>query len=231
MPSVPVPRPPGAVILAGVLFALLGGLVPPAARASTIYACVKPRSGATRIVGAKARCRHGEKRMSWSTTGPREPVGAAGAPGAPGGPGAEGKPGVASAYSIFTSESAQVATGKESLLIAKTIPPGSYVAFFKTNLVAEAETPGFVEAACLLGYRPGTATTGEATDIDLSAWTAALAPKEAKDFQAISPIAMQAAFTTKVTVTLAAGCLSFAGAVNPHSAYAQLQAVGVSSIG
>ena len=90
---------------------LLGALAAaPQAEAQTIHACVKKNGGAVRIVGAKTKCKKGESKLSWGTTGPagttglRGLLGAAGATGATGATGPMG-PG-ATKDSLFEAPSA-----------------------------------------------------------------------------------------------------------------------------
>jgi hypothetical protein len=54
-----------------------------AASATKIYTCVN-KGGPMRLVGAKAKCKHGERKVSWNTSGPAGAPGATGAAGSPG---------------------------------------------------------------------------------------------------------------------------------------------------
>jgi hypothetical protein len=211
---------------------VLAAALPDTAGASTIHACVRPASGATRIVSARARCRRGEKRMSWSTSGPQGPAGPPGAPGSPGAAGPEGKPGIGPAYSTSSRELVELTKGKTTLLLAEALPPGSYVVSFKTNLGANSKTPGYAQALCGLYYNPGLSVATEGTSIDGSIWNEALTEVGAGEWSVGTTVQMQGAFSTKVTVTVAAGCLApSSGAVAGLSIFSQLQAIGVSSIG
>jgi hypothetical protein len=194
---------------------------------------VKQKSGATRIVGAKAKCRRGEKKLSWNTAGSRGPAGAPGSPGAGGADGRAGANGAASAYSVVEPGSVLVPTSKETTVLAKTLPPGSYVLVAKTNATSEAEKPGWVDVLCALLYRPGTSVSGEATTIDLSGWETALAQLGPTEFRAGGTVAMQGTLTSKVTNTVAMICVSLTAGLPPpvHATYSQLQAFGVTSIG
>jgi hypothetical protein len=58
-----------------------------------LTACASTRDGALRLVASTARCRRGERPVSWSVRGPAGPRGAAGAPGAPGPAGSAGATG------------------------------------------------------------------------------------------------------------------------------------------
>lgn len=65
----------------------------PQADAATIYACVKKKDGAVRIVSRSARCKRSEKKISWNSVGPAGKNGLPGAPGAKGETGARGETG------------------------------------------------------------------------------------------------------------------------------------------
>jgi hypothetical protein len=65
----------------------------PQADASTIYACVKKKSGTARFVSQKTKCRKSETRMSWNTSGTSGKNGANGLAGSQGAAGKEGKEG------------------------------------------------------------------------------------------------------------------------------------------
>ena len=79
------------VVLTAAGALLLGALAAaPQAEAQTIHACVKKKGGAVRIVGAKTKCKKGETKLSWNTTGPAGITGLAGLPGATGATGATG---------------------------------------------------------------------------------------------------------------------------------------------
>jgi hypothetical protein len=55
-------RTTGLALVAGVSAA--AAVAAGSAQAASIHACVKPKSGTTRIVGAKAKCHHGEQKLS-----------------------------------------------------------------------------------------------------------------------------------------------------------------------
>src|SRR5262245_28162345 len=73
----------GALLLAGLATA-------PQASAGTIYACVK-KNGAVRIVTKRARCKRGEKKLSWNSEGVRGKNGTNGKNGANGTNGTNGQ--------------------------------------------------------------------------------------------------------------------------------------------
>jgi len=125
--------------------ALLAALAPPA-QAAMIYACVKKRTGAVRIVARTTRCRRGESRQSWNTTGP------AGANGANGTNGTNGANGAVAGYTA-TSEGMELQPEKETVVLTKAIPAGSYL------VIAEpaAADLGFGDLASTVGSAMSTA--------------------------------------------------------------------------
>jgi hypothetical protein len=229
-------RMPAATLIAVTLLAvLIGSLGAESALAGSIHACVRPKSGATRIVGAKAKCRRGEQKLSWSTTGPRGAPGksgATGAPGAPGEAGNEGKAGsngAAALYSAF-AEGPTVLTGGATLL-TKVLPPGSYAVSSKTMLVGESEAEGWAGASCILGDTPGILTGEEPTPLDQAGWAAVLADVSPKHFIAAGTLSLQGALTSKVTSTITVGCAgdSPVGTV-ARAEFSQLQVLSVTSV-
>jgi hypothetical protein len=224
------------VMLIGALAASLAVLAAQAADAATIRACVKPKSGATRIVGAKAKCRRGEQKLSWNTSGPagaRGVPGAAGTPGATGPPGNEGKAGsngAAALYSAFAQGPTSLTGGKT--LLTKVLPPGSYAVFTKTLLVGESEAAGgWAGAFCILGDTPGIASGEEATALDEAAWEAALVEVSPKHISARGTLSLQGALTSKVTSTITFGCGGESSPATVASAeFSQLQVLSVTSV-
>lgn len=216
----------GLLLAASALAAAL--LTASGAEAATIHACVRPKSGATRIVGAKAKCHHGEQKLSWSTEGPR---GAAGANGASGAPGAAGANGSGPLFSAVSGTQPHI-TPEGTLLVSKVVPPGSYMIWGKTDFL-ESSTKrelGFVD--CSLGSHPGTTATGETTALDGGVSELELGEREAGSFRADVTVPLQGAMTSTVTSTLLIECGKEEG-VTPTitSVLAQLQALGVTSIG
>jgi hypothetical protein len=194
-----------ALTLLAVLFALSAG----SAVASTIHACVKPESGVTRIVGAKAKCHHGEHKLSWDTTGPKGPAGANGAPGAAGTEGKAGANGAGTIFEAGNSSSVPIPPAGGALVVSKVLPPGSYTAAAKTTLVAESSVKGFTLAECFLEDQPGTDGTGETAVEDGAAWAAPLGEKTATSWLADSPLILDGSLTSSVTSTLSMVCLDF----------------------
>jgi len=105
---------------------------------STIYACVKRKGGAVRIVARTSRCKKSERKLSWNTTGPagasgprgrtgsRGPSGAAGASGSPGNNGAAR--GFVDANPPTSGEYVHLpGSGSPFVVATLNLPTGSYV--------------------------------------------------------------------------------------------------------
>jgi hypothetical protein len=205
-----------------------------AAQASTIHACVKPKSGATRIVSAKTTCHHGEQKLAWSTTGQAGPQGSAGPHGSAGPQGSEGKAGTNGAGALFSASLGRIELKlTESVTFTKTVPPGSYMIWVKSDFVAESNKVGFEDSVCLLEDRPGTTNTGETELLDAGAWAGELGEEAAAEFFGEGAIPMQATLTSSVTSTLSVTCFEDheTPGVKVQLARAQLQALAVTSIG
>jgi hypothetical protein len=199
-----------------------------AAQASTIHACVKPKTGATRIVSAKAKCHHGEQKLSWSTTGPAGPQGSAGLQGS------EGKAGTNGAGALFSASLGENELKEGAgVTFTKAVPPGSYMIWAKSDLVAGSNKVGFEDSFCLLEDRPGTTNTGEAALLDEGAWAGELGEEEPGEFSGEVADSMQATLTSSVTSTLSVSCFvdHETPGVKVRMALAQLQALAVTSIG
>jgi hypothetical protein len=69
--------------------------IAPEAGAATIYACVKNKTGTARVFTKKPKCKKGETRLSWNTTGPAGRDGTNGIGGAVGKEGSAGQEGAA----------------------------------------------------------------------------------------------------------------------------------------
>ncbi|HSZ12927.1 MAG TPA: hypothetical protein VK790_02710 [Solirubrobacteraceae bacterium] len=193
---------------------LLAFAVASAAGATTIYACVSKKSGAMRVVSAKAKCRHGEHRLSFSSTGSAGPAGAPGAPGAAGKQGTSGV-GVDFGTSRVGSEPTRLATGGEDVVLSRTLPAGSYLVSAQVTLLAgEAKTPLFVVVACGIADSAGTPEILEPAGkaIDESVWLQTLAPTgTAGEYGGDTDMPLQAQLTTTTSTTLALICVPIEG--------------------
>jgi hypothetical protein len=196
---------PKTFIGTSAAIALLALAAAPAAGAATIYACVSKKSGAMRIVSAKTKCRHGEHKLSWSSTGPAGPAGAPGAPGAAGAPGANG---VGADYSSFSfGPDALGASETGDIVVSKTIPAGTYFVSGKTVVGGTAKkTKVFVGVICELVDSSSTPRLVEPKEaIDLGEWVQQLSEKGTESLGATT-MEMQGQLTTTVPTTLALVC-------------------------
>ena len=228
MPTTPLPRP---YQLLAVTAAAVAILTTSTAHAATIHACVKSRSGATRIVGAKAQCHRGEHKLSWNTSGPSGPAGAHGVPGATGAPGANGSGPLFSAVSGGTLTEI---TPTETVLVSKIVPPGAYMVWAKLDLLASSGQREPMQPGCELQDRAGTTGAGQPDIFDQDIVESPLEETEpgSKLFSASIPVPLQGTLTSTVTSTLSVQC-SIPEGTTPkvESFLSQLQALAVSSVG
>jgi hypothetical protein len=199
-----------AVVAAGAL--AIGALVyaAPQAEAATVYVCANRDSGVVRMVARTARCRRGESKLSWSTTGPAGANGANGAngkDGAQGREGAQGKEGAVGKNGLngavagyFASNFGPVwfTEAVEVTVVSKTIPPGNYLVFAKTAIYSTAGAAVRAGAVCEL--------LDNGTVIDASLWTQTLAKWGGGTFMGESTLPEQAALSTKEPTTLTLTC-------------------------
>ncbi len=199
-----------------------------AAQASTIHACVKPKSGATRIVGAKTKCHQGEQKLSWNTSGAQGPAGPTGAPGAAG---AEGKPGANGSGIDFVAVKDSVALPKEvgTVVLTKVLPPGAYDFGSKTVLVGVSGTKSFTQVLCEIEDSPGTTGVGEQTIEDASGSVTQLAELEPGEFLSNDTLVLEGSFSSKATSTLTVVCEN-SGSATVSAAATTLNALNVTAI-
>ncbi len=134
----------GVLALAGAAAALmlcsLGAATE--AQASTLYACVE-KNGSAHVYAKKPKCKKGESKLSWNTTGPAGKNGANGSNGASGANGSNGANGAAVGYfaeqsgGTFLSGTVTKLNGLE-----KTLPAGSYLVSANVPLEGYAEQAG-----------------------------------------------------------------------------------------
>jgi hypothetical protein len=203
--------------------ALLALAAAPAASAARIYTCVDTKSGAMRLVAAKAKCKHGEHKLSWNAAGPAGAQGAPGSPGAAGAPGAQGANGVGADYTSLNFGPANLAaTEKGDVVVTKTIPAGTYFVNAKTIVGGEATKLVFVGVICEIVDSSGTVGVVELPQaLDLSEWQQPLGNSSGSEYSGASTIAMQAQLTTTEPTTLAMVCAAIEG-----SKEAKIVAVG-----
>jgi hypothetical protein len=192
-------------------------LVPAAASASgpaKISTCVNNKSGAMRLVTAKTKCKHGERKVSWNAAGPAGTPGTAGSPGAIGSPGAPGTNGVGADYSSFDLGPVDLALSeKGDVVVTKTIPAGTYFVNAKIVIGAtEATKAVFVVAICELVDTAGTVGLVELPSaLDVSEWLQQLSNSTGSEYEGGTTLAMQAQLTTTEPTTLAMVCVPAEG--------------------
>jgi hypothetical protein len=222
----------GRRLLAALVMALVAGaLFVSAAAAATIHACVKPKSGATRIVGAKTKCHHGEQKLSWNNEGPRGPAGSGGAQGVPGSAGTNGLNGAGPLFAAGSSTQTHIVTA-ETILVSKVVPPGSYMIWGKIDILETGNTRESPLLECRLHAHAGTEESDEPEGIDVSIFEAPLSEHGAGSFQGAATIPLGGTYVSSRTSTLFATCKKEGGgSTTPTSLLAQIQALGVTSIG
>jgi len=188
----------------------------PATSAASIYTCVNRKSGTMRIVSAKTKCRHGEHRLSWSSSGPSGPSGPGGPAGAPGAAGKQGASGVGVDYASSkpSGEELRLAAGTEETILSKTLPAGSYFVSAQSTLFGvEAKTAVFVAVACGLADSAMTPSIKEPKEtIDESVWTQQLSfTGVGTEYEASTDMALQGQLTTTAPTTLALICIAIEG--------------------
>jgi hypothetical protein len=221
-----------ALVLASATAAAAGAAT--TTGAATIHACVKKHTGATRIVSAKAKCRHGEQKLSWSTVGPAGTHGVAGANGQPGANGANGPSGVAAAFNAFVFEAPVIQLGTVNKQLTKVLPPGSYAVSAKVELTAEAESSIYFGVGCTLVDTPGIeGSLVELKTLDIANWETRLSEVAAKEFKAVNTLPFVGVLTSNVTSTVTMLCNEFGtpAGLTVHPNVAQLVALQVGSIG
>ena len=116
----PIHRRAGVVAAALVLLSVLLLSVAGRADAATLNACKNKKSGAIRVVSAKAKCKKSEARIRWNTTGEKGAPGergAAGGKGDKGDTGAEGEKGdPGQPQKLFSFNTSQAATSSTNTI-------------------------------------------------------------------------------------------------------------------
>jgi hypothetical protein len=155
-------------LAAGSTLLLSGLALAPQAGASTLYACVKKKSGAARFVSARTSCRRSERKISWNTQGVPGSAGAKGKNGANGRNGTNGKDGTngkegpsgkdgASAGLVSFSDSPfELPLTRHAVATLSNVPPGSYVVTAKTLLNDTNSTEGVTVHCYMLGDEAAT---------------------------------------------------------------------------
>jgi len=181
-------------------FALLASA--PGANASTLYACVK-KNGSARLFNIKPKCRHGEKKLSWNTEGPRGAQGKNakngknGANGANGTNGTNGANGAVAGYSASKELLTTFTGGAEVSMVSKALPAGSYIVFAKTFIQASSTKQQKWGATCELS---------DGSMLDSSAFLGPLDELHAGAFGAGTTLSLEAAVTLKASTNVSLLC-------------------------
>jgi hypothetical protein len=218
------PRRAPIAATVGAMLAALG--MASGASGATIYSCVKKKSGTTRIVSAKTKCKRSERRLSWSVAGPVGERGASGAPGPAGGSGPSGGTGTAGAvagYSVTSSTFTSIAG--ETPIISTTIPAGSYIVTAKITVAAMSAAAGWAAAECALVDTPGPEFHKGSPPIDFGAFEGTLSKGPSSGFGAAGGVPFATALNTTEQSTLTILCAGAGGGTEPVSV-----AAGFSSI-
>jgi hypothetical protein len=127
-----------AVIAAAGALLTVTFVAAPQADASTIYACVKKKSGGVRIVSNKTKCRKSELKLSWSSSGrsgangkngASGPQGSTGKEGAPGKEGAKGNPGPGIKWALVKADGTSIIAQSGGISISSHFTGGYYLDF------------------------------------------------------------------------------------------------------
>jgi hypothetical protein len=192
--------------------ALLAFVAASPAGAATIHTCVSKKSGAMRIVSARAKCRGGERKLSWNSSGAAGPAGPGGASGAPGAAGKQGADGVGVDFtsSKTNTEPVSLKLEVETVIVSKTLPAGSYFVTASSAILAQEAGKAVVSAvSCGISDSAATPSIKEPKEtLDESIWLAELA-STGTEYQGGGSTALQAQLTTTAPTTLALICVSF----------------------
>ncbi|HSZ12930.1 MAG TPA: hypothetical protein VK790_02725 [Solirubrobacteraceae bacterium] len=177
------------------------------ASAATIYACVNKRTGVARVFTHKPRCRRNETRLLWNTPGPAGRNGANGKNGATGKTGQAGKNGTngtngtngaVNGYSAGKPEFTEF-TGKEAVIVTRSLPAGSYILTAKTVVSATASAvPIRAAAVCVL-------LDGGLAPLDSAGWNTGLVEDSGK-LIGETTLSLAAAVTLKATTFVSLAC-------------------------
>jgi hypothetical protein len=123
--------------------------IAPQAGASTLYACVKKKTGTARFVSARTRCRKGETKLAWNTTGPAGSNGANGrngangkngANGSNGSNGSNGKDGASAGYIAIKDHEFEIPPLGGTIATLSNLPAGSYILIAKVEVETQNPT-------------------------------------------------------------------------------------------
>jgi hypothetical protein len=190
------------------------------AQASTLYACVK-KNGTARIYSKKPKCKKGESKLSWNTTGP---AGKNGTNGTNGTNGINGTNGAVAGY--FAQQAGIGLNGSFQALkgLEKKLPAGSFLVSVNVQLNGFANAGGAAMVQCELIATP---TGGKATTVK-GTWAGAFFNGEI----GAGSIGLELATTNSVETALTVKCAQEIGTGTSEEEEAEgtLQAIQASSI-
>lgn len=164
-------RPTITALAAGSALLLSGLVLAPQAGASTLYACVKKKSGTARFVNARASCRRNERKISWNTqgvpgrngtngkngsAGKTGPAGKNGTNGKDGVNGANGKDGAAAGLVAFSDSPFELPLSRHAVATLSNVPPGSYIVTAKALIEDANPTEGVIVHCYIAGDEAAT---------------------------------------------------------------------------
>ena len=154
------------------------------ANASTLYACVK-KNGSAHIYSKKPKCKKGESKLSWNSSGPAGKNGANGTNGANGSNGAAGTNGAVAGYVVAQTGFIDI-TKEKKLILSKTLPAGNFLVSAKVETSAAGKSSGLEESRCELF---------DGATLDESQWSGPLQEFILGTFIGGSTLPLQAAVT------------------------------------
>lgn len=162
-------RMPLALAAAALVIAVL--TVPAQAGASTLYACVKKKTGTARFVSARTNCRRSERKISWNTqgvpgsngakgkngaNGKNGLIGKNGANGKDGASGANGKDGASAGLVAFSDSPVELPLSRHVVATLPNVPAGNYVVMAKALLGDNNPTEGVTVHCYVAGDEAAT---------------------------------------------------------------------------
>src|SRR5664280_2276064 len=126
--AMPRIKRPALVALAASTLQLGGLAIAPQSGAATLYACVKKKTGASRFVSARTKCRKDETKLSWNTQG------VPGRNGASGKNGATGKDGASVGLVDFSDSPFELPLARQVIATLPNVPAASYILIAKTQV-------------------------------------------------------------------------------------------------
>lgn len=150
--------------LAGGALAIAVLAVPAQAGASTLYACVKKKTGSARFVSARTNCRRNERKISWNTQGVpgingtkgKSIGGKTGANGKDGASGANGKDGASAGLVAFSDSPVELPLSRHVVATLPNVPAGNYVVMAKALLEDNNPTEGVTVHCYVAGDEAAT---------------------------------------------------------------------------